>query len=71
MTLKDYYNTLSLEQKVEFRDKVVKTTGRHVATFYYWLHDKQRPSYNDQKTIARMAGVPVKEMFPKKEKATA
>lgn len=69
MTLKDYYTTLSKDEKVEFRDRVVKKTGRHPATFYYWLHDKQRPSYNDQKAIARMAGVPVKEMFP--EKTTA
>lgn len=68
MTLKDYYNTLTIKEKVVFRDKIIKRTGRHVATFYNWLNDKQRPSFNDQKTIARMAGISVREMFPPKKK---
>lgn len=66
MTLRDYYNGLSEEQKVDFRDKVVKETGRNTATFYRWVNDQNRPSYSDQKLIARMAGQRAKEMFPKK-----
>ncbi len=67
MTLKDYYNGLSEKKKAEFRQKAIKKTGRNVVTFYRWLKDQNRPSYNDQKTIARMAKTPVKDMFPLKE----
>ena len=68
MTLKDYYNDLSIKEKVVFRDKVIRKTGRHVTTFYNWLNDKQRPGIIEQKTISRMAGIPVKQMFPPKSK---
>jgi hypothetical protein len=67
MTLRDYYNELSDKEKAEFRDKVIKKTGRNMTTYYRWLNDCNRPSYNDQKAIARVAGVPVRELFPEKE----
>lgn len=67
MTLKDYYNNLSEEEKIEFRDGILKRTGRNTVTFYRWVNDVNRPSYSDQKLIARLAGAKVKEMFPEKE----
>jgi len=68
MTLKDYYSNLSEEAKVEFRTKIVNLTRRNMVTFYRWVNDENRPSYSDQKLIARMANVSVKVMFPKKTK---
>lgn len=68
MTLKDYYSGLSDEAKVEFRTKIVSLTRRNMVTFYRWLNDVNRPSYNDQKLIARNANVSVKDMFPPKTK---
>jgi hypothetical protein len=68
MTLKDYYYGLSDEDRADFKEKVIRRTGRNVVTFYRWLREKNRPSsYNDQKAIARIAGVPVRELFPEKE----
>jgi hypothetical protein len=69
MTLKDYYDKLPEEEKTDFRNRVLNKTKRNIVTFYRWVNDVNRPGYTDQKTIARMAGIPVKEMFP--EKATA
>ena len=69
MTLKDYYDRLSEDEKTAFRDKVLKKTKKNIVTFYRWVNNVNRPGHSDKKTIARMAGIPVKEMFP--EKATA
>jgi len=66
MKLNDFYNSLTEEAKTEFRNNVLKKTGRNIVTFYRWVNDTNRPSFNDQKLIARLANGKVKELFPNK-----
>lgn len=67
MTLKEYYNSLADEEKLEFKEKILRRTRRNNVTFYRWLNDVNRPSYIEQKLIARLADLKVTEMFPERK----
>lgn len=64
MTLKNYYRSLPDDTaRADFREKIIKQCECADPTVRAWCNGKRSPKANDQKVIARIAGISRTELF--------
>lgn len=67
MALKDYYESLSPNSpRKEIRDRILKECGITEMTLYRWISGDVIPEKLKQEKVAEITGVPVDDLFTKK-----
>jgi hypothetical protein len=67
MSLSDYYKNLGdrpIYPKQEFREALMRETGKREATVYRWLNGTLIPGKLEREAIARLTNKSVSELFP-------
>jgi hypothetical protein len=67
MSLSDYYQNLGDKPtypKQEFREAVMRETGKGEATVYRWLNGTLIPGKLEREAIAKLTNKKMEELFP-------
>jgi len=70
MNFFEYYRNISgLQNKRNFRKKIMEKAQIEHSTFYTWLQRKKIPAL-EQSVISELLNIPVTELFPKPTEET-